>query len=112
MSILDELRDETRRFSEDRGWILFHTPKNVAMAIAGEAGELAALFQWLTPEESYLVDGYEDERIAVQHEMADVLIYLLRLSDVLDVDLAGAVRAKLAINESRFPATEHREHLD
>jgi NTP pyrophosphatase (non-canonical NTP hydrolase) len=106
MSVLDELRDETRSFAGARDWFQFHTPKNLAMAIAGEAGELAAEFQWLTTEESS-PDAIAGERsVAIRLEMADVFIYLLRLSDVLKVDLANAVREKLSINEARFPKRE------
>lgn len=103
MSVLDELRDETREFAAARDWFQYHTPKNLAMALAGEAGELAAEFQWLTPEQSFLDSASQGARLAVQLEMADVLIYLLRLSDVLGIDLADAVRTKLTSNEARFP---------
>ena len=103
MTIIDDLTAETRDFAIARDWLQFHTPKNLAMAIAGEAGELAAEFQWLTAEEA--VNGMlsKDQFAAIRLEMADVLIYLLRLGDVLQVDLAEAVREKLLINEGRFP---------
>ncbi len=71
------------------------------MAVAGEAGELAAEFQWLTPEESAGLT--KDQLKAVELEMADVAIYLLRLADVLGVDIAGAVKEKIELNEGRFP---------
>lgn len=105
VNVFDNLREEVRIFAESRDWLWlqFHTPKNLAMALVGEAGKLAAEFQWLTPEESFMNVADADARLAVQNEMADVLIYLLRLSDVLGVDLATAVREKLAVNESRFP---------
>lgn len=101
-SILDELTEEIRRFANARNWGQFHTPKNLAMAIAGEAGELAAEFQWLTPEES-MKDGLSaDQKKSIELEIADVQIYLLRIADVLGVDLAEVVREKIAINEARF----------
>ncbi len=103
MSILDELRSETREFAAVRNWFQYHTPKNLAMAIAGEAGELVAEFQWLTPEESDPGLMTVEQRSAIKSEMADVFIYLMRLSDVLDVDLAVVAREKLKINETRFP---------
>ena len=106
MSVLDELRSETREFAAARNWFQYHTPKNLAMAIAGEAGELAAEFQWLTPEESDPASMTVEQRSAIESEMADVFIYLMRLSDVLDVDLATAAREKLRINETRFPELE------
>ncbi len=103
MGELEELRLETRTFAEARDWGPFHTPKNLAMAVAGEAGELVAEFRWLTAEESAPDRLAVEHRRAIEFEMADVLIFLLRLADVLDVDLADVVRAKLAANESRFP---------
>ncbi len=103
MGELEDLRLEARAFAEARDWSPFHTPKNLAMAVAGEAGELVAEFRWLTPEESAPDRLAPEHRRAIEFEMADVLIFLLRLADVLDVDLADVVRAKLAANESRFP---------
>ncbi len=103
VGIFDELRDQVRRFSEARDWLRYHTPKNLAMALVGEAGELAAEFQWLTAEESFIGASDQEAWSAVQGEMADVFIYLLRLSDVLAIDLEVAVRAKLDLNERRFP---------
>jgi NTP pyrophosphatase (non-canonical NTP hydrolase) len=103
MTILDELVIETREFARHRDWFQHHTPKNLAMAIAGEAGELASEFRWLTIEESSRDQLSEDALRDIRGEMADVMIFLLRLSDVLEVDLASAVREKLALNEDRFP---------
>lgn len=89
-------------FAEQRDWVQFHTPKNLAMAIAGEAGELVAEFQWLTPGES-LANALSNEKLdAIAMEIADVQIYLLRLADVLGIDIPKSVRQKIAINESRF----------
>jgi len=101
-NILNELTQEVRRFAEVRNWGQFHTPKNLAMAIAGEAGELAAEFQWLTPEESMNDALSSDQKRSIELEIADVQIYLLRLADVLDVDISKVVREKLQINEKRF----------
>jgi len=102
MSEIDLLMQEIRKFADLRNWGQFHTPKNLAMALAGEAGELVAEFQWLTPEESTLT-GMTDSKLSdVSLEMADVAIYLIRLADILEIDLASAVRQKLAINETRF----------
>ena len=100
MSDLTDLQAAIRDFADRRDWHQFHTPKNLAMAICGEAGELAAEFQWLTPEES---DSLTPGQLqAVRLEIADVAIYLLRCADVLGVDVAAAIRDKLAINEGRF----------
>lgn len=101
-NILNELMQEVRRFAEVRNWGQFHTPKNLAMAIAGEAGELAAEFQWLTPEESMSDALTGDQKKSIELEIADVQIYLLRLADVLGIDIAEVVREKIRINETRF----------
>ena len=96
-----EIRERVTAFARERDWEQFHSPKNLAMALAGEAGELIELFQWLTQAESEAID--EDLRAAVAHEMADVMIYLLRLADRLDIDLNRAVAAKMKINAAKYP---------
>ena len=96
------LKAEIRAFAVARNWEQFHTPKNLAMAVAGEAGELVAEFQWLTAKESE-IDALTPEQLkAISLEIADVQIDLLRLADVLKLDVPTAVRAKLEINEERF----------
>ena len=99
---IEALIAEIRAFAVSRDWEQFHTPKNLAMAIAGEAGELVAEFQWLKEEES-LKSALSSEKFNdIELEVADVAIYLLRLSDVLGIDLAEAIRKKLGINQKRF----------
>ena len=93
---------EIRNFADARDWVQFHTPKNLSMAVAGEAGELVAEFQWLTAEQSMRSNMSVDKLKDVELEIADVAIYLIRLADVLGIDIAEAVRKKIAINESRF----------
>ena len=100
---LSDLAAMLRAFAEARDWEQYHTPKNLAMALAGEAGELVACFQWLTPDESAHVMDDPGTAEAVESELADVLQYLIRLADVLGVDLAEAVRRKARLNEARFP---------
>ena len=102
MNELKDLMNEIKSFADKRNWQKFHTPKNLAMAVAGEAGELVAEFQWLTASESELVALTPEKLQDIRLEIADVEIYLLRLADVLEIDVASAVREKLAINESRF----------
>lgn len=97
---LDELTDALREFAAERDWGQFHTPKNLAMALIGEAGELVAEFQWLTAEESANLD--EEQAARVSQEMADVLIYLCRLADVTGVDLLAAAEGKLEANRARY----------
>lgn len=105
-----ELRQAMRGFTEARDWGQFHTPKNLAMALAGEAGELIEHFQWLTPEQSARLPAETREAVAL--EMADVLLYLVRLADVLDIDLADAARQKIRINGERYPVELARGRAD
>jgi len=102
MSEINTLKAEIRAFADARNWEQFHTPKNLSMAVAGEAGELVAEFQWLTADESRCGALSAEKLSAIELEIADVAIYLIRLADVLEVDVASVVRKKLAINESRF----------
>ncbi len=102
MKQIEDLKSEIRAFAKNRDWEKFHTPKNLAMAVAGEAGELVAEFQWLTAKEYERSELSSEKLSDIELEIADVAIYLLRLTDVLNVDLAAVIRKKLAINESRF----------
>lgn len=95
------IQERLRRFAEEREWERFHSPKNLAMALAAEAGELVERFQWLTEEESARLSDTDLE--SVREEIADVLIYLLRIADVLSVDLPEVIEAKLATNAERYP---------
>ncbi|MER7134383.1 nucleotide pyrophosphohydrolase [Streptosporangium saharense] len=108
MTGLEELTDRLRRFARDRDWEQFHTPKNLAMALAGEVGELLAELQWLTPEETATVMDDETAARRVRSELADVMTYLVRLADVLKVDLVEAAHAKLDVNAERYPAEAYR----
>jgi len=103
---LAPLAARLREFARARDWERFHTPKNLAMALAGEAGELVAEFQWLTAEESRAPDPEALARIRA--ELGDVTLYLVRLADVLGVDLLEAARAKLDDNERRYDAARYR----
>lgn len=103
---MNELAELLRSFTIERDWQQFHSPKNLAMALAGEAGELLAEFQWLTPEQSANLDPQAKAQVAA--EMADVLNYLVMLADVLDVDLLAASTAKTAHNALRYPVESHR----
>ena len=94
---------QLRTFAGERDWEKFHTPKNLAMALSVEASELLEIFQWLTPEESRQVMQGQDAD-AVRDEVADVMIYLLRLADVVGVELEEVVAAKIGRNAVRFPS--------
>lgn len=105
---VEALQGAIREFVRERDWEQFHLPKNLILALTGELGELAELFQWRTPEESDPTALEAETREAVCAELADVFIYLLRLSDVLDVDLVAAAWDKLALNAERYPVSEVR----
>lgn len=98
---LEALRERLRQFAAERDWDRFHSPKNLAMALVGEAAEVVEHFQWLSEAQSAALPA--DKREAVAEELADVLLYLVRLADKLDVDLAAAALAKIARNEARYP---------
>ena len=102
MSEIETIKSEIRAFADARDWEIFHTPKNLSMAVSGEAGELVSEFQWLTPEESMKEQLSAEKLKNIKMEIADVALYLFRLADVLDVDLAEVMREKMKINETRF----------
>ena len=102
MNEIQNLAAEIRKFADARDWEQFHTPKNLSMAVSGEAGELVSEFQWLTPEESMKEQLSAEKLKDIKMEIADVALYLFRLADVLDVDLAEVMREKMKINETRF----------
>lgn len=98
---IEALQKKLAEFTAERDWEQFHSPKNLAMALAAEAGELLELFQWLSEEQSANLNPAQ--RRAVELEMADVLIYLLRLADRLGIDLDAAIAVKMSINAERYP---------
>jgi dCTP diphosphatase len=98
---LIELRRRISVFVEERDWAQFHTPKNLAMAMIVEAAELVELFQWDTPQESQHLTS--DKREAVSHELADTFVYLLRIAEVLEIDLIEATNAKIELNAKKYP---------
>ncbi len=93
---------QLRRFTDERDWEQFHTPRNLMLALVGEVGELAEVMQWRTDEELRALAG--DARVAVEDEIADVMTYLLQLAQALGVDLDAAVAAKLQKNARKYPA--------
>jgi len=103
---LHNLTLRLRQFAAERDWERFHSPKNLSMALTGEAGELAAEFQWLTEAESQELDQEQLER--VKQESADVLIYLVRLADKLQFDLLQAASEKIEHNAKKYPADRVR----
>jgi NTP pyrophosphatase (non-canonical NTP hydrolase) len=105
-SSLAALAARLREFAAERDWEQFHSPKNLAMALVAEAGELAAEFQWMTEAQSQTPDAAQLARIRA--ECADVLNYLVRLADKLDIDLIAAANDKIADNARRYPADKVR----
>ena len=106
MSDLATLALELRRFAAERDWEQFHDPKNLAMALSVEAGELMEHFQWLTAAESAALPPERREAVAL--ELADVLLYLVRLADRLDVDLLAAATRKIVLNAEKYPVERAR----
>ena len=103
---LAELQRRLAAFAAARDWDQFHSPKNLAMALAVEASELLEEFQWLTEDQSRSLDADRLERVRL--EMADVLIYLLRLAEKLNVDVLNAAIDKMALNEAKYPVDRVR----
>lgn len=106
---LKELTKKVRGFVDERDWKSFQSPKNLTMALCGEAGELAEQFQWLTQEESWNPEPERKERIA--DECADVLVYLVRIADELNFDLIEAAQKKCSKNEEKYPVELVQGHL-
>lgn len=100
------LQDQLREFAKVREWEQFHSPKNLAMALVGEAGELVEIFQWLNDAQSRDLDDHD--RARASEEIADIQIYLLRLADVLRISLASAVTDKIAENDRKYPIEESK----
>jgi NTP pyrophosphatase (non-canonical NTP hydrolase) len=103
---LTELKQTLQNFVDERDWAQFHTPKNLAMAMIVEAAELVEHFQWDTPQESQQLSA--EKREAVSHELADTFVYLLRLAEVLKIDLIEAANAKIALNALKYPVEKAR----
>jgi NTP pyrophosphatase (non-canonical NTP hydrolase) len=97
------LQARLHAFALARHWQRYHSPKNLAMSLAIEVGELLECFQWLTDEQARKLKHRQEKMTHVRSEMADVLIYLMHLADVLGVDLLTAVQSKIELNEERFP---------
>ena len=99
----EDLAVRLKKFADARDWEKFHTPKNLAMALSVEVSELAEIFQWMTAEESSIVMSDQKLADAVRDELADISLYLVRLSSILKVDLLAEANAKIDRNEKRFP---------
>jgi len=107
---MNDLRDRLREFVDERDWRQFHTPKNLSMALAGEAAEIMEIFQWLTPEQS--ANMPEEKMAEIREEIGDVLIYLIRLADELGIDPLDAAFKKMERNRVKYPADLVRGRAD
>ncbi|MBY0518754.1 MAG: nucleotide pyrophosphohydrolase [Bacteriovoracaceae bacterium] len=104
-----QIQEKISQFAREREWEKFHTPKNIAMALTVEASELMEQFQWLTAEEANSVMSSEKAQ-AVKHEVADVAVYLLRLCDLLKIDLQSAIEEKIQLNAKKYPIEKSKGH--
>jgi dCTP diphosphatase len=103
---LEQLRKRLAEFAAARDWDQFHSPKNLSMALIAEAAELVEHFQWLTEEQSHNLDDTKLQEVAM--ELADILIYTIRVADKLGIDLASTAHEKIDLNEKRYPADKVR----
>ena len=104
--ILAALRQTLRQFAAERDWDQFHSPKNLAIALSVEAAELLEHFQWVAETDSAVMPP--ERREQVRHEMADVLLYLIRLADKMNIDLAAAAAEKIQLNAGKYPVDKAR----
>ena len=107
-SSVTELTTLVRAFADNRDWQQFHTARNLVLALVGETGELAAEFQWISDDNIVSALQDADKREAVGSELADVFIYLLRLADVIGINLVEELGKKIMVNEERYPVDKAR----
>lgn len=101
------IQERISQFAREREWERFHTPKNIAMALTVEASELLELFQWLTEDEARDIMN-SAKATQVRHELADTAVYLLRLCDLLGIDLSQAIAEKMKLNAEKYPVEKAR----
>ena len=104
MTELQQVQQMIRKFRDERDWMQFHNPKNLACSISIEAAELLEHFQWKTPEESAVV--IKQKKKEISHEMADIAVYLIELADNLGIDLIQVIKEKMALNEAKYPVAK------
>ncbi len=98
---LDKIKNKIRKFTDERNWGKYHSPKNLSMALSAEVGELLEIFQWLNDKESKNLS--EKDLQETKEELADIMIYLIRIADRLNIDLEDAIEEKLKINAKKYP---------
>src|SRR5438094_4951933 len=107
VAYLEELRESFREFTREREWARFHDPTSLLLALVGEVGELAELYQWVPADDAVARARNDPLKTRTTEELADILIYLVGLADVLNVDLIEAAAAKLEAAKARFPVADH-----
>ena len=103
---IDKLRSQLAQFATERDWDQFHNPKNLAMALVAEAGELVEHFQWLSPQQAANLSAETKSEVAL--EIADVLLFLLRLADKLEIDPIAAAEQKMQLNAEKYPVEKSK----
>ena len=109
---ISELKARVLAFVRERDWEQFHTPKNLRMALAAEAGELMEHFLWATPEQSQAIAAEPAKRSKIADELADVVIYALEFANITGLDVAAAIEAKMAANAKKYPVEKARGRSD
>ncbi|KAI7984256.1 dCTP pyrophosphatase 1 [Camellia lanceoleosa] len=102
---LDLLKNKMADFAKERDWDRFHSPRNLLLALVGEVGELSEIFQWKGEVPKGLPDWKEEEKVHLGEELSDVLLYLVRLSDICGVDLGKAALRKVELNALKYPVS-------
>ena len=103
MDAIKDLQDRLEKFAHERDWNKFHTPKNLVMAICGECGELADVFQWLSEDDSKKENIDPKLKDKAEEEIADIFLYVLRLAHKMDINLKEAALKKLELNKVKYP---------
>ncbi len=101
---VEQVKKMLAAFAKARDWEKFHSPKNLSMAIAGESGELLEIFQWMTEQESTQAKNEPELIEQVSHELADIILYAIRMADLLSINLNASIQGKIAINNEKYPA--------
>ncbi|GMY15565.1 dCTP pyrophosphatase 1-like [Fagus crenata] len=105
---LQELRDRLAEFAEVRGWVQYHSPRNLLLALVGEVGELSEIFQWKGEVARGLPNWTSDDKEHLEEELSDVLLYLVRLADICGLDLGQAALTKIVKNAKKYPVINHK----
>ncbi|MCD6045510.1 MAG: hypothetical protein K0R48_673 [Gammaproteobacteria bacterium] len=100
----DKLKKILAHFADIRDWKKYHSPKNLSMAIAAEAGELLEIFQWMSESESLTIQHFSEVKEKVSFELADIVLYIIRIADLLDINLNESLYNKIAVNNDKYPA--------